>query len=92
MSAVLSVELAVGEPVRRLAGRAIVASLAVAAVFGVVTVVSKETPALEVRQPWQDDPYDVLVSLDFVALPLLVTELEPGPALCDGSGGDGQGH
>ncbi len=24
------------------------------------------------RQPWQDDPYDLLVSLDFVVLPLLV--------------------
>lgn len=36
------------------------------------TVLSKETPALDVRQPWHDDPYDVPVSLDFVALPLLV--------------------
>ena len=54
-------ELAVGEPARRRAGLAIIASLALAAVFAAVTVVSKETPALDLRQPWQDDPYDVPV-------------------------------
>lgn len=48
------------------------ASLALAAAFGAVTVLSKETPALYVRQPWREDPYDVPVSLDFVVLPLLV--------------------
>lgn len=65
-------ELAAGDPARRHAGLVIIASLALAAVFATVTVVSKETPALDLRQPWQDDPYDVPVSLDFVALPLLV--------------------
>ncbi|PYI64588.1 hypothetical protein CVV68_21565 [Arthrobacter livingstonensis] len=65
-------DLAVGEPVRRRAGLVILASLALACLFAAVTVVSKETPALALRQPWQDDPYDVLVSLDFVLLPLLV--------------------
>jgi len=59
--------------VRRHAGLAIVVSLALAAVFGAVTVLSKETPVLNLRQPWQDDPYDVPVSLDFVVLPLLVS-------------------
>jgi len=64
--------LAVGDPARRRAGLVIIASLALAAVFAAVTVLSKETPALDTRQPWHDDPYDVLVSLDFVVLPLLV--------------------
>ncbi len=68
----LGTELAVGERVRRRAGSAILASLAVVAVFAVVTVASKEIRTLNVVQPWQDDPYDVLVSLDFVVLPLLV--------------------
>lgn len=67
-----STELAVGDPHRRTAGVAILASLVVAVVFTAVTVLSKETPGLELRQPWQDDPYDVPVSLDFVVLPLLV--------------------
>jgi hypothetical protein len=70
---VRSTELPVGESARARAGLAIMASLGLAAVFAVLTVVSKETPALDLRQPWQDDPYDVVVSLDFVVLPLLVT-------------------
>jgi len=70
--AVLSSELAVGERARRRAGLAIVTSLALVASFAAFTWLSKETPSLYVRQPWQDDPYDVLVSLDFVVLPLLV--------------------
>lgn len=49
-----------------------VASLGIAAMFAAITVVSKEASALNLRQPWQDDPYDVPVSLDFVVLPLLV--------------------
>jgi len=70
--AVQGTVLAVGEPARRHAGRIIIASLTLAAVFGAVTVLSKETPALYLRQPWHDDPYDVPVSFDFVVLPLLV--------------------
>ncbi|MGH9101538.1 MAG: hypothetical protein ACRDYD_00910 [Acidimicrobiales bacterium] len=65
-------EMGVGDPARRLAGLAVVASLAVAGAYGLLTVLAKETPALYLHQPWQDDPYDALVSFDFVALPLLV--------------------
>ena len=72
MSTVRSSELAVGDPRRVRAGLAVAASLGVAAVFTAVTWVSKEVSALNVRQPWQDDPYDVLVSLDFAVLPVLV--------------------
>lgn len=67
-----SIELAVGDPARSRAGSAITASLGIVAVFAAVTAISKETPALDLRRPWQDDPYDVAVSLDFVILPLLV--------------------
>lgn len=66
------IDLAVGDPTRRRAGLLVMASLALAAVFAAVTVLSKETPTLDLRQPWHDDPYDVPVSLDFVVLPLLV--------------------
>lgn len=65
-------ELAVGERARRDAGLLIVASWALVAVFTAFTWLGKETPALYVHQPWQDDPYDVLVSLDFIILPLLL--------------------
>src|SRR5262249_13248114 len=64
--------LGVGAGIRDRAGWAIVGSLGIATVYTVVTVMAKETPALYVHQPWQDDPYDLLVSFDFVALPLLV--------------------
>ena len=58
-------QLLVGDPVRRRAKRVIFGSLALAGVLLVVTWLSKETPALDLHQPWQDDPYDVVVSLDF---------------------------
>jgi hypothetical protein len=69
---VLGSDLAVGERARDQAGMAVVGSLALVAVFAVGMWLSKEISALDIRQPWQDDPYDVLVSLDFVVLPLLV--------------------
>ncbi len=70
--AVLPSELSVGERARRHAGLAIAVSLALVTLFALLTWLSKETRALYMRQPWQDDPYDALVSLDFVLLPLLV--------------------
>ena len=53
-------------------GFAIISSLVVVTAYGAVTVLTKEIHALELHQPWQDDPYDVPVSFDFVILPLLV--------------------
>ncbi|MDQ2897607.1 MAG: hypothetical protein M3Y09_18540, partial [Actinomycetota bacterium] len=67
-----SSELVVGDPARRRAGTAILAALALVSVFTFVTWLTKEMPSLDLRQPWQDDPYDLLVSLDFVVLPVLV--------------------
>ncbi len=64
--------LGVGDRARRSAGLGIVGSLTVAGAFAVYTVVTKQTPQLYRYQPWQDDPYDALVSFDFIALPLLV--------------------
>jgi hypothetical protein len=65
-------DLPVGHRVRRSAALALRVGFVVATVFAVVTIVSKEIAALNAPQPWQDDPYDVLVSLDFAVLPLLV--------------------
>lgn len=69
---VQATELKVGDPARRRAGLAIVASMTVVVVFGGLTVFAKEIRGLEIRQPWQDDPYDVPVSFDFLILPVLV--------------------
>jgi hypothetical protein len=65
-------KLAVGDVARRRAGTAVFVSLALVSVFAVVNWFTKETPSLDLRQPWQDDPFDVLVSFDFVVLPMLV--------------------
>jgi hypothetical protein len=56
-------DLPVGHPVRRSAALALRVGFVVATVFAVVTIVSKEIAALNAPQPWQDDPYDVVVSL-----------------------------
>jgi hypothetical protein len=75
-------EFEVGDRNRRRAGMAVMASLAVCACYAAFTMGTKEIPALYVHQPWQDDPYDVLVSLDFAALPLLVTMTALRVQLC----------
>jgi len=58
------------------------ASLALIVAFGAVTWWSKETRALDLSQPWQDDPYDVLVSLDFAVLPFLAVMIGWRSLLC----------
>jgi hypothetical protein len=78
----VNAELRVGDPVRRRAGLAVISSLAVVMAYWAVTVATKETHALELHQPWQDDPYDVPVSFDFVMLPLLVTVATMRAQLC----------
>ena len=71
-----------GSRERDRAGRAVFAALAVTVAFGAVTWWTKETPALDRSQPWQDDPYDVIVSLDFVMLPFLVAMIAWRVLLC----------
>lgn len=58
------------------------ASLALVVVFAASTWWAKETPALDLAQPWQDDPYDVLVSLDFAVLPFLAVMIGWRALLC----------
>ncbi|MFC6707257.1 hypothetical protein [Flexivirga alba] len=64
--------LPAGDEARLRAGRAVRTGMVVATLFAVVTTLSKNDDALNLRQPWQDDPYDVFVSLDLVVLPVLV--------------------
>lgn len=61
-----------GDPHGRSTGRAVLGALLLAAVFSGFVWVAKGVPALYLREPWQDDPYDALVSFELVALPLLV--------------------
>ncbi len=34
--------------------------------------IAKEVPSLYLHEPWQNDPYDAMISFSFVAIPLLV--------------------
>lgn len=58
------------------------AALALTTAFAALTWYSKETRALDLSQPWQDDPYDVLVSLDFAVLPFLAVMIAWRALLC----------
>ncbi|MBO2453214.1 hypothetical protein J4573_39395 [Actinomadura barringtoniae] len=50
---------------------AIVASLGVAGLFEVLTVLATQDKAVRAVSPWQDDPYDAVVSLCQFAVPML---------------------
>ncbi len=65
-------DLRVGDPVRSTIGRAALGSTVVAVVFVVMTWAAKELPSLYVREPWQDDPYDTVVSFALWCVPMLV--------------------
>jgi hypothetical protein len=62
--------LPVGDPRRARAGRAILLTLTVAAIFLAFAFASKEIEPIYSHAPWEDDPYDAVVSftLFFVAL------------------------
>ena len=63
--------LAIGDPRRSAAGRAVIATLLVAAMFAPYALAAKEIPALYQRVPWHDDPYDTLPSFTIFFVPLL---------------------
>lgn len=61
----------IAAPTRRLIGRAIGGSLLVGFGFVAFTLTAKEVPSLYVHEPWQDDPYDAVVSFAIIAVSLL---------------------
>lgn len=73
---------AVGDPGRRAVGRAVVGSVLLGALFFVYVWTAKSIPALYVHEPWQDDPYDALISFELVGLPLLVAVCTVRVLLC----------
>lgn len=62
----------VGDPARRVFGRAVAGSVLLASLLFAFVAVGKELPALYAHEPWQDDPYDALVSFELLALPALI--------------------
>jgi len=63
--------LPVGHPARPAAARALRVSLVVAALFTVWAYVGTQVQAVRAGSPWQDDPYDALVSLTQFLVPVL---------------------
>jgi len=65
-------DLPVGDPARPGLGRAVFGSLLVSIVFVAFTWFAKEVPAFGNHAPWQDDPYDAVVSFAIFFVPLLI--------------------
>ena len=63
--------LPVGDPRRRHARNAIYATFATAATFVVFAVLTTQDKALRSHSPWQDDPYDAVVSFTVFFVPLV---------------------
>jgi len=75
-------ELAVGDPVRTVIGRAVLGVPFAGVVFFAFTWIAKELPVLYASEPWQDDPYDAMVSFAMWSVPLLVGLFGLRVALC----------
>jgi len=63
--------LPVGHPARQAAARALWVSIALATLFTVWAYVGTQLHAVRAGSPWQDDPYDALVSLTEFLVPVL---------------------
>lgn len=63
--------LPAGDPARRLAGCAIAGTLGLALLFILFNWSAKKVPEVYRHEPWQDDPYDGLISLSIFWVPLL---------------------
>src|ERR1035437_10174488 len=63
--------LAVGDPARRPAGRAVLGSLTLAALFVLAILPAPALPTMWSNGPWAQDPYHVVVSFAVFFVPLV---------------------
>jgi hypothetical protein len=75
-------ELSVGDPVRRLIGRAVLGSLALAALFVLATLPVHAVPTMWAYGPWTQDPYHVVVSFAVIFVPLVAALSVSRAPLC----------
>ena len=73
---------AVGDPDRRRIGTAAIISMLTAAAFVAYLWIAKEVRPLYLHEPWQDDPYDAVVSFSFFFVPILGALCLIRAALC----------
>ncbi|WP_186382358.1 hypothetical protein [Amycolatopsis rhizosphaerae] len=71
-----------GDPARPAAALAVRTSLATAAVFTVCALLSTQVKAIRAGSPWQDDPYDVVVSFTQFFVPALMVLMALRSVLC----------
>jgi hypothetical protein len=77
--------LSLGEPARSAAVGALWLSIMGALVFVVFAVVTTQDHAIRTGSPWQDDPYDVVVSFTMFLVPALVLLMLVRMRLCSSS-------
>jgi hypothetical protein len=74
--------LAVGDPSRRRIGAAAVTALLTAVAFVAYLWLAKEIRVYYAHEPWQNDPYDAVVSFAFFFVPILAVLSFMRAALC----------
>ena len=74
--------LSVGDPARRLIGRAVLGSLALAALFVLATLPEHAVPTMWADGPWSQDPYHVVVSFTVIFIPLVAALCVSRAPLC----------
>lgn len=63
--------LAVGDPRRPVIGRAVLGVILICGAFTVCAYTAKEVVPLYVHSPWEDDPYDAVVSFTVFFVPMV---------------------
>jgi len=74
--------LPAGDPDRLRARNALVATLSASSLFVVFAVISTQDKYFRVHSPWQDDPFDVVVSFTMFLVPMLMAALLVRAQLC----------
>ncbi len=82
MPAGLPSALPVGAPVRDRAGRALLGAALLGVAFTVFAAVTTQDRAVRAHSPWQDDPYDALVSFTQLLVPVMVAAGVARAQLC----------
>lgn len=75
-------QLSVGDPARRLIGRAVLGSLALAALFLLATLPVHAVPTMWAHGPWSQDPYHVVVTFTVMFVPLVAALCVSRAPLC----------
>jgi hypothetical protein len=82
MPAGMPVELPVGAAVRDRAGRALLGAALLGTAFAAFAALTTQDRTVRAHSPWQDDPYDALVSFTQLLVPVMVAAGAARAQLC----------